>query len=68
MRTLFNRFTLGYLGECPLSRLSEDTCYMLIYRCVSGRNANNFCSVAKITLRVIVYCLVGVLYLLANSF
>lgn len=58
---LFNRFTQGYLGECTLSGLSEDVCYMLICRFLSGRNTNSLCPFANITLRVIVYSLAGIL-------
>lgn len=58
---LFNGFTQGYLGEFNLSRLSEDVCYILIYRFLSDRNTNNFCPVANITLRVTVYSLIGIL-------
>lgn len=68
MTRLLNRFIQGFLGEGTLSRLSENTRYMLICRFLSDRNANNPCPVAKITLGGILYCLVGNLYLLENSF
>lgn len=67
MRRLFNKFTRGYL-EGTLFRLSEDTCYILICRFLPDRHANNSCPFAKITPRDVVYCLVGILYLLENSF
>lgn len=63
MRRLFNKYLEG-----TLSRLSEDTCYMLICRFLPDRHATNSCPFAKITLRDVVYSLLGILYLLENSF